>query len=101
MPEVDGVEATRRIAAAHPAFQILTLTAHGDDARIRDALRAGAAGYLLKDTRADDVVRTVQARARRHHRARRGRSSRIGRCALVGRPLAAFRLSQSASAVYS
>ena len=61
MPQVDGVEATRRITAAHPASRIVMLTATGDEARIRDALLAGAAGYLLKDTRADDVVQAVQA----------------------------------------
>jgi DNA-binding NarL/FixJ family response regulator len=61
MPQIDGVEATRRIAAAHPASRIIMLTVDGDEARIRDALLAGAAGYLLKDTRADDVVRAVQA----------------------------------------
>jgi DNA-binding NarL/FixJ family response regulator len=61
MPQVDGVEATRRITAAHPASRIVVLTAHGDQARVLEALRAGAAGYLLKDTPADDVVRAVQA----------------------------------------
>jgi DNA-binding NarL/FixJ family response regulator len=61
MPEVDGVEATRQITAAHPASRIVMLTMHGDQARIRDALRAGAAGYLGKNTRADDIVRAVQA----------------------------------------
>jgi DNA-binding NarL/FixJ family response regulator len=61
MPKVDGIEAARRITAAHPASRILMLTAHGDQARVRDALGAGAAGYLLKDTRANDVVRAVQA----------------------------------------
>ena len=61
MPQVDGVEATRRIIAAHPASRIVMLTAHGDEAQIREALRAGAAGYLLKDTPADEVVRAVQA----------------------------------------
>jgi DNA-binding NarL/FixJ family response regulator len=61
MPEVDGVEATRRIIAAHPTSRIVMLTMHGDRARIRDALRAGAAGYLLKDSRADEIVTAVQA----------------------------------------
>ena len=61
MPEIDGVEATRQIIAAHPACRIIMLTAHGDEARIQDALQAGAVGYLVKDTRADDVVRAVQA----------------------------------------
>ncbi len=61
MPEVDGVEATRQIIAGHPAAGNLMLTAHGDEARIQDALQAGAAGHFLKDTRADDIVRAVQA----------------------------------------
>ena len=61
MPQVDGVEATRRIIAAHPACRIVMLTVHGDQARIRDALRAGAVEYLLKDSRADEIVRAVQA----------------------------------------
>ena len=61
MPQVDGVEATRRITAAHPACRIVMLTMHGDRARIRDALRAGAVGSLLKDSRAEEIVRAVQA----------------------------------------
>jgi DNA-binding NarL/FixJ family response regulator len=61
MPQVDGIEATRRITAAHPESRIVMLTADGQQARIRAALRAGAAGYLLKDTPADEVVRVVQA----------------------------------------
>ena len=61
MPQVDGVEATRRITAAHPAARIVMLTAHGHQSKVQAALRAGAAGYLLKDTPADEVVRAVQA----------------------------------------
>ena len=54
-------EATRRITAAHPAARIVMLTAHGHQSQVQAALRAGAAGYLLKDTPADEVVRAVQA----------------------------------------
>ena len=61
MPEVDGVEATRRIIAAHPACRIVMLTVHGDQARTRDALGAGAVEYLVKDSPADEVVRAVLA----------------------------------------
>ena len=60
MPQIDGVEATRRITAAHPACRIVMLTMHGARARIRDALQAGAVGYLLKDSRAEEIVRAVQ-----------------------------------------
>jgi DNA-binding NarL/FixJ family response regulator len=61
MPQVDGIEATRRITAAHPASRVVILTAYGDQTRIRDAQQAGAAGYLLKHSPAEDVVRAVQA----------------------------------------
>jgi DNA-binding NarL/FixJ family response regulator len=61
MPEIDGVEATRQIIAAHPACRIVMLTMDDDQDRIDEAVRAGAAGYLVKDTPADDVVRAVQA----------------------------------------
>ena len=68
MPQLDGIEATRRITAAHPACRIVMLTGHGDQARVRAAMQAGAADYLLKDTPGDDVVRAVQAvYARRQH----------------------------------
>jgi DNA-binding NarL/FixJ family response regulator len=61
MPRVDGIEATRQITAAHPASRVVILTAYGDQTRIRDAQRAGAAGYVLKHSPAEDVVRAVQA----------------------------------------
>jgi DNA-binding NarL/FixJ family response regulator len=61
MPLVDGVEATRRITAAHPLARIVILSASDDQSRIRAALAAGAAAYLAKDSDPEDVVRTVQA----------------------------------------
>lgn len=64
MPVLDGVEATRRLVAAHPDLRVVVLTTFGDQRRIIDALDAGAAGYLLKDARPDEViagVRTVVA----------------------------------------
>jgi len=48
MPDMDGVEATKRITASHPQVRILVLTSFSDQTRIMDALRAGAEGYLLK-----------------------------------------------------
>jgi DNA-binding NarL/FixJ family response regulator len=59
MPVLDGVEATRRIHAASPELPIVVLTMHGEDAQRRDALDAGAAGFLTKDVSMQDVVRTV------------------------------------------
>ena len=61
LPEVDGVEATRRIAAAQPKCRIVILSGYADLARLREGLRAGAVAYLLKDSGADAIVRAVQA----------------------------------------
>jgi DNA-binding NarL/FixJ family response regulator len=59
MPVLDGVEATRRIHAERPELPIVVLTMHGEDALRREALDAGACGFLTKDVSMQDVVRTV------------------------------------------
>ena len=51
MPEMDGLEATRRILAADPAARILTLTTFDLDEYIYEALHAGASGFVLEDDR--------------------------------------------------
>ena len=61
MPEVDGVEATRRICAELPGSQVLVLTSFSDGERIVAALDAGAVGYLLKDADPDDVIAGIHA----------------------------------------
>jgi DNA-binding NarL/FixJ family response regulator len=64
MPNLDGIEATRRIAATVAAPRILILTTFDLDDYVYEALRAGAGGFLLKDARADELcsaVRTVAA----------------------------------------
>ncbi|MDL4815869.1 response regulator transcription factor [Actinomadura opuntiae] len=61
MPRVDGVEATRRIKAAHPRVEVVVLTTYADDESIFAALRAGARGYLTKDAGADEIARAVAA----------------------------------------
>jgi DNA-binding NarL/FixJ family response regulator len=61
MPDVDGVTATRRLAAAHPGVAVLVLTMHDDDESVFGAMRAGARGYLLKGTDGPDLVRAVLA----------------------------------------
>lgn len=63
MPELDGIEATRELTAAAPEVRVVVLTAHDDDEILEQARRAGAAGYLCKDTAIDAVVRTVQRAA--------------------------------------
>ena len=61
MPEVDGVEATRRIVAQYPDVKIVVLTSYTDEDRMIAALDAGALGYVLKHSESDVVVRAVQA----------------------------------------
>jgi DNA-binding NarL/FixJ family response regulator len=64
MPDMDGIEATRRIRAAGPEVNIVVLTAFSDRQRILDAIDAGAVGYLLKDAEPDDLIRGLEAAAR-------------------------------------
>ncbi|HIG75978.1 MAG TPA: response regulator transcription factor [Bacteroidetes bacterium] len=59
MPEMDGVEATRRLKAAHPQTEVVMLTVFDTEARIAEALVAGASGYLLKEEPADRIVSAV------------------------------------------
>jgi CheY-like chemotaxis protein len=61
MPQLDGVEATRRIRAAQPETEIVVLTTHADDQSILGALQAGARGYLTKDAGISEISRAIQA----------------------------------------
>ena len=64
MPEVDGIEATRRILKADPGVQVVVLTSFSDRTRIIEALDAGAVGFLLKDAEPDELFRGIRAAAR-------------------------------------
>jgi len=63
MPGMDGVAATRAIAAGDGAPAVVVLTLSDDDASMLDALLAGAAGYVLKDATLEQIVAAVQAAA--------------------------------------
>jgi DNA-binding NarL/FixJ family response regulator len=63
MPILDGVEATRQIRRDAPGVQVVMLTMHADQEVLVRALRAGAAGYLVKDCTTDDVVQAVRQAA--------------------------------------
>jgi DNA-binding NarL/FixJ family response regulator len=54
MPEMDGITATRTLTAEVPGTKVVILTASEDDAKLFDAIKAGAQGYLLKNLEADD-----------------------------------------------
>jgi DNA-binding NarL/FixJ family response regulator len=61
MPTLGGVEATRRLRSEHPEVKVLILTAFETDAYVLEALRAGAAGYVLKDSPPDAIAASVRA----------------------------------------
>jgi two-component system, NarL family, response regulator LiaR len=61
MPKLDGIEATRRIKAQCPAVAVLVLSAYDDDQFIFGLLEAGAAGYLLKSVRGQEIVDAIRA----------------------------------------
>jgi DNA-binding NarL/FixJ family response regulator len=60
MPQVTGIEATRRIKAQFPQVRVLILTAYDDDPYVFALLQAGADGYVLKTASADELVRAVR-----------------------------------------
>ena len=81
MPEMDGIQATARMRDRHPEIPVLVLTTFDDDANLFGALRAGAAGYLLKDVSSETLVAAIQA-------ATRGES--FLQSTVTGRVVAAF-----------
>lgn len=65
MPELNGIEVTRRICAANPRVRVLVLSTHADKRYVHHALDAGAIGYVLKINAYDTLVRAVRAAAQR------------------------------------
>jgi DNA-binding NarL/FixJ family response regulator len=63
MPVMDGIAATTAIRKELPDVEVIALTSVLEDASVTGAVRAGAIGYLLKDTEADDLVRAIRAAA--------------------------------------
>ena len=61
MPELNGIEATRQITKRVEGTKVLVLSMHGDDVYVRQALKAGARGYLLKDSEDLDLIKAVKA----------------------------------------
>jgi len=61
MPDMNGLEATRRIVTDVPGVRVLILTMHEEEAFFFEALRAGAAGYVLKGAGSDELVNAIRA----------------------------------------
>ncbi len=68
MPEIDGIEATQRITAAQSQIHILVLTSFAGDDKVFPAIKAGALGYLLKDSSPEELVQAI-------HQVHRGEPS--------------------------
>jgi two-component system response regulator NreC len=64
MPELNGIEATRRVSQDVPRARVIALSMHKDAVYVREILRAGARGYLLKDSEETDLIAAVRAVAR-------------------------------------
>jgi len=60
MPEMSGIEATRKITEGDDPPKVVMLTTFGDDENVYQALSAGASGFLLKDSRPEDVIRAIR-----------------------------------------
>jgi NarL family two-component system response regulator LiaR len=68
MPQMDGIEATRQITASQPATRVLVLTSFAADDKVFPAIKAGALGYLLKDSSPEQLVHAI-------HQVHRGEPS--------------------------
>lgn len=68
MPDMDGIEATRRIREKHPEALIIMVTSHGQEKMVLDALKAGAKGYVLKPFREEKLKEVVEAIVKRNLR---------------------------------
>ncbi|MCZ7554310.1 MAG: DNA-binding response regulator [Anaerolineae bacterium UTCFX2] len=64
MPEMSGIEAIERITAAHPEARILVMTSFAADDKVFPSIKAGALGYLLKDSDPEDLIRMIHQVAR-------------------------------------
>lgn len=66
MPEMNGIEATRQILQQQPGAKVLALSVHSDNNFVIEMLRAGAAGYLLKDSAFNELIQAIQVIMRGH-----------------------------------
>jgi DNA-binding NarL/FixJ family response regulator len=64
MPELDGIAATKQVKSEAPSIQVVILTIHHDDANVFEAIKAGARGYVLKDSPPEQTVAAIRAVAR-------------------------------------
>jgi DNA-binding NarL/FixJ family response regulator len=68
MPNMDGMEATRFLLRSCPDARVVMLTSFSGKERVKEALRSGAVGYLLKDAPTEELINGVRTAARSSHR---------------------------------
>ena len=61
MPELNGLDATARIVAAHPSIRVILVTMNASEEYVRQGLRAGASGYLLKESTPEELAQAIRA----------------------------------------
>lgn len=64
MPEIGGVEATRQLSRIAPDIRVLILTVHEDESLLKEVIRAGAAGYIIKRAVEDELIHAIRVVAR-------------------------------------
>ena len=64
MPGVNGLTATRAVRTAHPDVKVIALTRHGDEAYVKELMRAGASGYVLKQSASAELLQAIRTVAR-------------------------------------
>ena len=77
MPEMDGIQATKLIKTEMPSIQVVILTIHHDDANVFEAIKAGARGYVLKESPPEHTVAAIRAVARGEALLHPGIASRV------------------------
>jgi DNA-binding NarL/FixJ family response regulator len=77
MPDLDGVSATRAICRANGRIRVLVLTTFDDEEYIHEALKAGATGYLLKDTPSEELTLAIKTVAKGHAQLGPGIAERV------------------------
>src|SRR3954466_8912090 len=66
MPEMNGIEATRRIMELSPRTRVIVLSNYADETYVRETLKAGAVGYIVKSGAAQDLIQAVRVATRAH-----------------------------------
>jgi two-component system chemotaxis response regulator CheY len=66
MPDMDGIEATRRILAESPDALVVIVTSHGQEQMVMDAIEAGAKGYILKPVKKEKLAETLETVAAKY-----------------------------------